>query len=149
MSRLRVCRSNIYSESCLHRNFELVFILFFFALGTKRIVDFRFVFFLYTVNARISALGTYSQFRTLFFRWGGGRLFEKGDYKKYEFWLFVKTFFNIIVRHKSIANLNNQLLKRKEKYKHFEMKFEGINDYKNKAVFNLIFVFKYSNKCSL
>lgn len=29
------------------------------------------------------------------------------------------------------------------------MKFEGINDYKKKAVFNLIFVFKYSNKCSL
>ena len=125
----------------------------------------------------------------------GGRLFERSAYKKSEFLLFVKTFFNIIVRHKNkkeagfvghlpieiskpmkqfldvnkknlpMANvvgkrkaevglvtaskysamvinqnitgvLNNEILKRKEKYKHFEMKFESENDYKKKAVFN-------------
>ena len=35
-----------------------------------------------------------------------------------------------------ITVLNNELLKRKEKYKHFKMKFESVNDYKKKAVFN-------------
>ena len=38
-------------------------------------------------------------FRILVFR--GERLFERGAYKKPEFLLFVKTFFNIIVRHKN------------------------------------------------
>ena len=35
-----------------------------------------------------------------------------------------------------ITVLNNELLKRKENYKHFKMKFESVNDYKKKAVFN-------------
>ena len=36
--------------------------------------------------------------------------------------------------------LNNELLKRKEKYKHFEMKFESVSDYKEKAVFKYSFL---------
>ena len=35
-----------------------------------------------------------------------------------------------------ITVLNNELLKRKEKCKHFKMKFESVNNYKKKAVFN-------------
>ena len=33
-----------------------------------------------------------------------------------------------------IIVLNDELLKRKEKYKHFELKFESVNDYKKKTV---------------
>ena len=136
------------------------------------------------LNNRQGRLFRISDFR-------GGRLCERGAYKKSEFLLLVKSFLNIIVRHKNkkkaglvehlpieiskpmkqsvdvdkknllmatvvgkrktevglvtpamvtnqkiTAVLNNEVLKRKEKYKHFEMKFESVNDYKNKGVFN-------------
>ena len=35
----------------------------------------------------------------------------------------------MITSQEIITFLNNELLKRKEKYKHFEMKLESVNDY--------------------
>ena len=34
-----------------------------------------------------------------------------------------------------ISVLDNELIKQKDKYKHFDMKFEAVNDFKKKAVF--------------
>ena len=69
----------------------------------------------------------------------GGGAYSRGVLiKNLEFSLFVKTFFNIIVRHKNKNTEKKEefFLKRKEKYKLFEMKFESANDYKKKALFN-------------
>ena len=57
-----------------------------------------------TVSARIRARGAYLEFWFLRGGWGvggGGGVFEWGAYKKSEFLLFKKTFFNIIVRHEN------------------------------------------------
>ena len=40
-----------------------------------------------------------------------------------------------------ITIINKEHLKRKEKYKHFEMKFESVNDYKKKSVFQVKYSF--------
>ena len=42
----------------------------------------------------------------------------------------------MVTNQKITAVLNNEVLNRKEKYKHFEIKFESVNDYKKKGVFN-------------
>ena len=34
-----------------------------------------------------------------------------------------------------ITILSNELAKRKEKYRHFEFKFERVNDFRKKAIF--------------
>ena len=44
-------------------------------------------------------------------------------------------YFAMTTHEEMIGVLNNELLKRKDKYKHFNVKFEAVNDFKKKAVF--------------
>ena len=50
--------------------------------------------------------------------------------KKREVWLVIPAKYSAMITSQEIITfLNNELLKRKEKYKHFEMKLESVNDY--------------------
>ena len=50
--------------------------------------------------------------------------------KKREVWLVIPAKYSAMITSQEIITfLNNKLLKWKEKYKHFEMKLESVNDY--------------------
>ena len=56
--------------------------------------------------------------------------------RKIEVVLFIPAKYSAMTTNQEILTvLNNELLKRKEKYKHSELKLESLNAYKKKAVF--------------
>ena len=57
--------------------------------------------------------------------------------RKREVGLVIPSKYTAMTTKKEIIDvLNEELGKKKEKYKHFEMKFETVNDFKKKAVFD-------------
>lgn len=56
--------------------------------------------------------------------------------RKREVGLVIPAKYSAMTTHKElICILNDELLKRKNRYQHFDMKFNAVNDFKKKAVF--------------